>query len=326
MFKYYLRKLKVLIIITSIIKNYKSKFLTDFGIYKSKAGATHSALTMDQSIKYIFDVFNDYIFYAGIKEDDLKEKEILEIGPGDNLGVALLFLAKGAKKLTCMDRFYSVRDIGHQIQIYKSIRSQLNDIEKKRFDECIISYDKLEFDKTKLSYIYGKGIEEAYFEEAYFDLIVSRAALEHIYNINKAFSVMKKALKPGGYLIHKVDLRDHGIFSSSGGHPLTFLTINSKIWRMMSEYCGRPNRKRIDCYRLIADPNDFDSRIYITHIVGLQNELIPHRIHIEYPIDYREDTLKLIKEIRPRISPEFRHLSDEDLSIAGIFLVAQKHK
>lgn len=137
---------------------------------------------------------------------------------------------------------------------------------------------------------------------------------------------MIKALKPGGYLIHKLDLRDHGIFSSSGEHPLTFLTINSKIWRMMSEYCGRPNRKRIDYYCRIVAPNDFNSRIYITHIVGLQNELIPYRINIEYPIDYREDTLKLIKEIRPRLSPEFRNLSDEDLAIAGIFLVAQKHK
>jgi SAM-dependent methyltransferase len=326
MLKDYLRKIKILVIIFCILKNYKAKLLFSFKFFKQKSGAMHSALAIDQNVNYIFDVFNDYLYYGRLREEDLIHKEILEVGPGNNLGVALLFLAKGAKRVVCWDKFNPVENIAQQIQIYKSLKYRLNAKEKKRYDDCIEDIDKLAFNPTKLMYTYGKGIEDADLKNESYDLIVSRAVLEHIYNIDRAFSLMQDSLKPKGIFLHKIDLRDHGIFSSSGMNPLTFLTISPKIWRMMSEYSGRPNRKRIDYYRRIFNQNRFDTTIFITHIVGLPNELIPHRKYSEYVVNDNDDTLNLIKEIRPQLSPEFRILSDKDLAISGIFLVARKSK
>jgi hypothetical protein len=37
--------------------------------------------------------------------DQLKDKIILEYGPGDFLGTGLIFLLNGAKRVYCIDRF-----------------------------------------------------------------------------------------------------------------------------------------------------------------------------------------------------------------------------
>jgi 2-polyprenyl-3-methyl-5-hydroxy-6-metoxy-1,4-benzoquinol methylase len=64
--------------------------------------------------------------------------------------------------------------------------------------------------------VIGVGIEAANteFEPATFDLIISRSVMEHTYQSDAAFRVMDWLLKPGGKMLHKIDFRDHGIFSS----------------------------------------------------------------------------------------------------------------
>src|SRR3989344_8004674 len=54
--------------------------------------------------RYSEEVFYDYFRYSGFTADFLKGKRILEIGPGENLGVALQCLAYGAEKVVCIDR------------------------------------------------------------------------------------------------------------------------------------------------------------------------------------------------------------------------------
>ena len=51
----------------------------------------------------------------------------MEIGHGDNLGVALRFLAAGAAEVICLDKFYSKRDPERQREIYLALRAQLDD-------------------------------------------------------------------------------------------------------------------------------------------------------------------------------------------------------
>src|SRR5215216_5629422 len=77
------------------------------GLRRHQSGATHSRFFANtgESANYITRVGDDYLKYAGVTDDYLVGKNILEIGPGDNLGVALYFLAKGAETVTCIDRF-----------------------------------------------------------------------------------------------------------------------------------------------------------------------------------------------------------------------------
>ena len=295
-------------IIYHILGNYKTKILCKLGYFKTTSGSTHSRFSStSDSLKYINQVFQDYLSFADLSVKDIKDKRVLELGPGDNFGVALKFLIVGANKVTCLDKFYSNRDEHQQYQIYKAIRDELSQEGKRSFDSIIkLNNHKFEFISDKFEYIYGKGIEQAIeiFPPVSFDMIVSRAVLEHIPALDAAFNAMDKLLRPGGYMIHNIDLRDHGIFTSVGLHPLTFLAIPEKIWKLMTGHSGKPNRMRIDYYKHQMEKFNYDYTIKTILF----------------------STLPMIENIKPKLQPEFKKMFSEDLLPETIFLIAQKSK
>jgi hypothetical protein len=143
--------------------------------------------------------------------------------------------------------------------------------------------------------------------------------LEHLYDLDAAFSAMDSLLRPGGLMLHKVDFRDHGMFTDGGMHPLTFLTVPERLYRAMSRHSGRPNRRLADWYRAKLDELGYEWRVLVTLPVG-GDELVPYRESFERG----PRSLELVDEIRPRLQSRFRELSDVDLATAGIFLVARK--
>jgi SAM-dependent methyltransferase len=162
------------------------------------------------------------------------------------------------------------------------------------------------------------------FEPESFDFIVSRAVMEHLYDADAAFSVMDRLLVHGGSMIHKIDFRDHGMFSNYGFHPLTFLTIRDSIYRLMTYGSGQPNRKLLDYYLQKMNVLQYCQKILITHIVGNENEILPHKDTALHGIDYSDATLSLLNEIRPYLINGFKDMADEELMVAGIFLIAKK--
>lgn len=125
-------------------------------------------------------------------------------------------------------------------------------------------------------------------------------------------------------MIHKIDLRDHGLFSSKGFHPLTHLTIPESLYRLMTYDSGKPNRKLINYYRQKMIDLGYDAKILISHIVSSEGEILPHKEAVIYGIDYFDYTISLIKNIRPHLMDEFKNMRDDELMVDGIFLTAKK--
>jgi SAM-dependent methyltransferase len=319
-------KTKMALISWHIYDNWSTKRRFNAGKIELTSGSTHLKKTLSESLRYVDQVFDDYLTYSAISVDMLRDKRILEIGPGDNIGVALKFLVAGAKQVVCLDKFFSKYDWEQQRKIYQSLRDQWSEDERQIFDEVIDLEKGSKVESQKLLYLYGTGIEEAekIFEPESFDLIVSRAVFEHLYNPNSAFSVMSRLLKPDGYMLHKIDFKDHGVFSKHNHHPLTFLTIPSPIYKLMTYDSGKPNRRLINFYRQKLTGLEFDSKILITQIVGVENEIVPHKEIVSFGVDYTDTTLSLLKKIRPRLQIDFKDMSDEDLMVSGIFLIARK--
>lgn len=281
------------------------------GDSRSGIGASHSSLALDESVAYINRVFDDYLRYGGLTADDLAGKRILEIGPGDNLGVALRLACAGASQVIALDRFVTTHDPEKNDRIYRALRE---------------SVDAVGFSADRIQPVYNIGIERAdeHFEPGSFDLIVSRAVLEEVYQIDRAFAAMDRLLRPGGALIHKIDLTDYGLFSGKGFHPLEFLTIPNLVYASMSRYSAIPHRHRINYYRGKMLALGYDAMLFVTRIAGNAGELEPHKTAIRKGVDYNSGHLELIRSIRPRLAPPFRNLADEDLLAAGVFLAARK--
>lgn len=317
---------KFAIIAHTIFQNWRARRRFQSGKIESISGSTHTGKTLAESLRYINEVFDDYIKYSGISLDALGGKRILEIGPGDNFGVALKFLSAGAARVVCLDKFYSPHDAEQEYAIYKAIRRELDDESKKRFDEAIDLGSGIRINGDRLKVVYGKGIEDAkdIFDPGSFDLIVSRAVLEYLTDSDFAFSIMNDLLIAGGMMAHKIDLRDDEMFSGKGMNPLTFLTIPDSIYRLMTVGSGRCNRRLIDYYRRTMKNLAYHTKFFVTYVVGEKSELLPHKEKIALSVDYSERALSLINELRSRLHGDYKNLTDEELLISGIFLVARK--
>jgi hypothetical protein len=80
------------------------------GLRRHQSGAVHGGWDVERTRGYVQEVFDDYLHYGHIDRRELAGMRILEIGPGANLGVALLFAAHGAREVVCVDRFESDRN------------------------------------------------------------------------------------------------------------------------------------------------------------------------------------------------------------------------
>src|SRR5262245_2148577 len=196
-----------------------------------RSGATHSRMTLEQGVDYVTRVVRDYLVIAGWSAHQLRGKRILEVGPGDNLGVALLMASAGAASVVCLDRFRSVRDEARNRAVYTRLAAvaqpDFGDVDRLLDSEGSIRTSCIEH-RTDLPIERSAQVLPA----ASFDVILSRAVLEHVYDLGSAWRSMDTLLAAGGIMLHKVDFQSHGIYGSL--HPLRFLGVSESLWRWVS--------------------------------------------------------------------------------------------
>lgn len=302
------------------------------GRIDSFSGSSTNRLSAAESVRYINRVYHDFVTYGSITPEWIAGKTVVELGPGDNIGVLLRFLASGAVKAYGADRFYSTHDIEHERQIYKELRAGLSEVERRRFDDAVELDPKLKFNDAKVQYVYGKGAQrvDEMVPPNSVDLIISRGVLQEVYEIDKTFRAMDRILKPGGSMVHKIDLRDYGIFSSLGYHPREFLTVPGWAYHWMANNTDKPSRRMLNYYREKMAQMKYEAEFYLTGLVvdgsysAVEAEIFPHKKSFVYGVDYSDEHRRLIEEIRPRLQPEFRNLTDEDLLASATMLVGRK--
>lgn len=328
--KRYAKRSKNLIIAYKIYENWKMKRQFKNGNWESLHGSTHSKLDVDKSLRYINQQYQDYLQYGQISAHSIEGKRILELGFGDNVGVALRFLADGASHVACIDKFYSKRDDDQQRRIYQRLRETLNETQRARFDQAVDLSSGIEINSEQLSCIYGFDVEDCdeLSESEPFDLILSRAVIQDIYNPRPAFIAMDKLLRDGGFMLHKIDLSDQGMFRDNEMNPLTFLTISESVYQRMATDSAISNRKLVNYYKALMSELRYDAKLLITDVCGTEGkgDLRPHKEILDYDSQRVRAARGFVRDIRPRLTSNFRDLSDEELMIAGVFLVARKMK
>lgn len=322
------KRSKTAIIAFKIYDNWRIKRAANRGVAETLHGSTHSHKALADSLDYINVQYADYLQYGNLTPESLRGKRIFELGFGDNIGVALKFLAIGAARAVCLDKFYSKRNAEQERKIYLALRETLSYEEQRRFDSAIDLTNGIELNPEKLKCIYGSNVEDTTElpEAEPFDFTISRGAIQDIYDPGPAFDAMDRLLAPGGVALHKIDLSDQGMFRDHHMNPLTFLTVSEPVYRLMALGSGKPNRKLKSYYEQKLTDLGYDTRFLITSVVGRggKGDLHPHKEIITKGIQYTDANLDYVKQIRPSLAEEFRHLSDEELLIDGIFVVAKK--
>lgn len=277
------------------------------------SGTAHAGLPLDQSLAYIERVYSGYLAYAGVERIG---GIVAEIGPGDNSGVALMLLGNGADEVHAIDRYRSRRDPDQQRRIYRALS------ERHGLD-ALFDGDPDEENIRGLIHHVGQPAEILFRENSLtFDAILSRAVLEHLYDPLQALDGMLAALRPGGIMVHRIDLRDHGMFKDHP--PLTFLTIPDGIHRRMTHYSGRPNRVLLADYRRWLERSGADGKLTISHVACVEGDIEPPVEWNRIDPEWRRRGLDSVAAVRPRLASRFRRETDEDLAVAGCVLVVRK--
>lgn len=183
---------------------------------------------------------------------DLHDKTVIEIGPGDSIGLAPLFISAGAKKYICVDRFLG--------DIY-------GDRSRSLYHELSLLCNDFRSDWTEFVETHRMPIEAAANIGVKGDVIVSFNVLEHVLDIEKTISSMSAMLNQNGKMIHRVDYGPHGVWLNSED-PLDFLSVPDLLWALMGYHRGMPNRVRHDELINILNKNELITQDRITDEYG----------------------------------------------------------
>ena len=231
----------------------------------------------------------------------LKDKTIVELGPGDTIATGLFFLAYGAARVVCFDRFKLVLNSQKNTLIAHQILSILPEQQRIRL-QSIISFDErkyLSVDTKHFQYLHNRN-ENIPLENKSVDIIASNAVLEHVQDVEALFANMYRILKPGGIMVHAADLKSHDLHHITA---LDFLAVSDWLWRLMTFYRGAPNRKRWSYYKNLLDAHDFQlTFLKITSTVPAESIL---KLRLKHP-------------------QQAKQFSDEDLSCGGFLFAALK--
>jgi SAM-dependent methyltransferase len=276
-------------------------------------------------VAYSRAAFENYLARANLDPRRLGGARVLELGPGEEMSVALRFLAAGAASVSCVDRFVFDVDPAWEREVYRLLLDELGPDGRQQLSGLVSPDGKLNRSDPRLEVVGGVGVEEAVDHvHGRFDLIVSLAVLEHVYDLSASLRAMDGLLAGGGTMVHQVDLRDHGMFSAGGRHPLEFLTIRDGTYRLMTSHTGAPNRERLGAYRALLGELGHEARIEVTNVAGAHAPLDPYREQIAIGREVSRPLADSIKRMRPRLAPQFASLPTEELAATGIVVVSRK--
>lgn len=220
--------------------------------------------------------------------DLFKGRTVLEVGPGNTRSVGLLAKARGAKAYEAVDGY---DDQARSDAYLRTIYEPLLELEGEQGG---FARAQALLEGTRVH----TGNEALRRAGQKFDLVVSRAVLEHVMDLDALYAALADVTTDDAVLIHKVDLRCHGVRFDS---ELDFLIFPDSLFRLMSSHSGdMPNRVRAPGYLGLGQRHGF-ALVYAgaTHIVpGFE-----------------------VTTMKPRLAPPYRDMPDSALAVLGVWLV-----
>jgi SAM-dependent methyltransferase len=232
---------------------------------------------------------------------DLSGLTVVEVGAGPLRCNAIRFIASGAAKYIAIDRFDLLRSDPAASAAYRELLQSLTG----SMGECartLLSSGDLSklFDDRIVNLVCRIEDIAASLPARLADLIVSHNVMESVDDFWAALIAMRDLVKPGGLMIHRVDLAIHD--ASQGVHPLSHLTFSDWMWRLISGRRAMPNRTLYSGYRAIVEQAGFKIE--------------------SMPVTTRLDASE-VNAIRPRLNQRYASYDSDELGVLDFLLVAR---
>jgi hypothetical protein len=248
---------------------------------------------------------------------------VVELGPGDSLGTGLAALLSGAERYIAVDVVEhasperNLRIFEDLIELFRigapiPDQQELPEVKPLLDDYAFPGYiprnlgperhgaiaaglrDRLE-KKPPVTYLEPSEARQTISAESV-NLIFSQAVLEHVDDIETVYRNCFAWLRPGGLMSNQIDFKSHGTSREWNGH----WAYPDPVWRLI-----RGNRP----YLINRHPCG-------THLEALAKA--------GFMILYEERTRLPSRLKRGQLMGSLRDISEDDLTTAGIYLVAKK--
>lgn len=279
------------------------------------------------SARYCYSVYLRHMVMSHQRKLSTRPSVVAELGPGDSLGIGLMALLLGSDKYYALDvvKFASpeknLKILDELIILLTNQEDIPNDVEFPRIQPKLNSYDFPHeiFPKEYLRKCLSKSrllaikdsvkksnnmveykapwINNININRNSVDMLISQAVLEHVDDLDRAYSVMYEWLKLDGYMSHCIDFKSHGKSDYWDGH----WKIPNWYWFLL-----RGNRP----YLLNRSP------FYIHQDIMRKNN---------FKISFIRRVVSQPTFDRSKLNREFRLMPEEDRSTSGVFIHAEKN-
>jgi SAM-dependent methyltransferase len=186
---------------------------------------------VDRCIDYAVGLADLYAAGLARRGVGLAGRDVLELGPGSDLGVGLQLVQRGAARYLGLDR----HDIASRAPaaFYGRMAARgLADLQALRDGRVALNVDE-RFDVAAL----GQR----------FDIVVSNAAFEHFDDVERTVAALGAVVRPGGVALIAVDLQTHSRWIRERD-PNNIYRYPPWLYRCFA-FPGQPNRVRPQAYR-----------------------------------------------------------------------------
>lgn len=227
---------------------------------------------------------------------DLKGKHVCEVGPGDCLAAASLFLGLGAARVEMVETSAPVVN-EKQLQVLERLKAEGFPV-----DLSIIVNDGAAWKLDPSRIGYHQVYMENFSTPQQMDFMFSFSVMEHVEDLPGFYRSAARVMAPKSWMVHAVDLGGHELFDEPLP-PLDFQTYSEALYRLMYPIYRRATRRFLDEHLDAAEAGGFAvKRVNVTR---------------------RADDAYL-NSLWPNLRPEARLRSRETLSAVEFTFTAQK--
>jgi SAM-dependent methyltransferase len=259
---------------------------------------TFSAAEIARSVEYSVMVCDEWQEecqkHTGI-DDVFSGKDVLEAGPGPDVGNGLVMIARGACSYTAIDRFNLVPQT--RSEFYEKLLEKLR--KEPDYERALEAYRSFSSGtESALRYVWDTEFKLRDLRDQCYDLVVSRAAMEHFDDVAEFLQATRRKLRPGSWIVSLVDMKTHTRYLRDED-PMNILRYGDWTYRLLG-YPGAPNRLRLGDYLDSLERAGFSS------ITWENDEIVDD--------DY-------LRSISPHLNRRYR--DRDDLGTVGAWIIAR---
>lgn len=313
----------------ALVEGSLSLFFKEGSFFLKGTGGTDSA-------RYCYSVWLRHLIRTAVHRRIPLDATVVELGPGDSLGIGLAAILCGVSSYTAIDSI-KYASLARNLKVFEELVSLFGrrtaipaadefpeikpELEDYGFPNVLLDANKMsqnlasqrvESIRTALQKEWnwwatiGSGeplvryvdpaVAETAIPPASVGWVFSQAVLEHVSDLQSVYRSCYDWLKPNGLMSHQIDFRSHGLSRVWNGH----WAYPDTLWKLLQG--KRPlflNREPCSTHLRLMRENGFKL-------------LVEERSMLKSQLESKE------------LAPRFRRMTEQDLTTSGLFVVAQK--